>query len=95
MTKFNKKIFNEMMSAESYTYQNEIFYLERWTKSLAQEVDCLELTLKQVNHIELSLSREIKARDFEGVKAEVTTALAEMFAEAGKELAKRFKNGAM
>lgn len=96
MTKFNKKIFNEMMNAEVYVFQNSIYILKRWTKdALGNEVDSLELRLKQINGLELSFSREIKGRTFDGIKGEITTALSEMFAEVGKELAKRFENGAL
>lgn len=91
-----KKIFNEMMRADSYIYETNVFYVKRWTKdALNNEVDKLEIRFKPVNNIELSLSRELISRDFESVKAEIAVYIVELYTEAGNELAKRFKNGAM
>lgn len=87
-----KKEIMQLIESEDATLQiNKYCRLHRWTKSVSQEVDRLEVVFSITNMF--SHTYEIKARDWRGIVAEVQEAQTKAFADAADAYNKQLGNG--
>lgn len=88
-----KKEIEKLLTSERADLRiNQYALLHRWTKTAdGRDVDWLELTISIVHSADHSY--RIKARDWEGIVAEVRGAMAEAFVDAAQTFDKRLANG--
>ena len=74
---------------------NNISHLRRWTKSaIGENVDKLEIEFKNINNVNFGMaSKEIVARDYNGIITEITIATKEYLQGVSDELCKNLKCG--
>lgn len=90
-----KEILNLVESNEGEFVLNNISYLRRWTNSAIDEnVDKLVVEFKNINNVNFGVaSKEIVARDYNGIINEITIATKEYLQEVSNHLCSNLKCG--
>nr|DAL18354.1 MAG TPA_asm: hypothetical protein [Caudoviricetes sp.] len=90
-----KEILNLVESNEGEFVLNNISYLRRWTNSAIDEnVDKLVVEFKNINNVNFGVaSKEIVARDYNGIINEITIATKEYLQEVSNRLCSNLKCG--
>lgn len=90
-----KEILNLIESSEGEFVLNNISYLRRWkTSAIGENVDRLEIEFKNINNVNFGMtSKEIIARDYDGIIDEATTATKEYLQEVSDKLCRNLKSG--
>lgn len=90
-----KEILHLVESNEGKFTLNNISYLRRWTKSaIGENVDKLVVEFKNINNVNFGKSsKEIIARDYDGIINEITIATKEYLQEVSNRLCNNLKCG--
>nr|WP_294371228.1 hypothetical protein [uncultured Ruminococcus sp.] len=90
-----KEILHLVESNEGKFTLNNISYLRRWTKSaIGENVDKLVVEFKNINNVNFGKSsKEIIARDYDGIINEITVATKEYLQGVSDELCNNLKCG--
>ena len=88
-----KEILNLIESNEGKFVLNNISYLRRWKKSaIGESVD--KLVVEFINNVNFGVaSKEIVARDYNGIISEITIATKQYLQEVSDELCRNLKCG--
>lgn len=90
-----KEILNLVESDEGEFVLNNISYLRRWTNSaIGENVDKLVIEFENINNVNFGVaSKEIVARDYNGIINEITIATKEYLQEVSNRLCSNLKCG--
>ncbi len=90
-----KEILNLVESNEGKFVLNNISYLRRWTNSaIGENVDKLVVEFENINNVNFGVaSKEIVARDYNGIINEITIATKEYLQEVSNRLCSNLKCG--
>lgn len=90
-----KEILNLVESNEGEFVLNNISYLRRWTNSaIGENVDKLVVEFENINNVNFGVaSKEIVARDYNGIINEITIATKEYLQEVSNRLCSNLKCG--
>jgi hypothetical protein len=90
-----KEILNLVESDEGKFTLNNISYLRRWTNSaIGENVDKLVVEFENINNVNFGVaSKEIVARDYNGIINEITIATKEYLQEVSNRLCSNLKCG--
>lgn len=90
-----KEILNLIESNEGEFVLNNISYLRRWKKSaIGESVDKLVVEFENINNVNFGVaSKEIVARDYNGIINEITIATKEYLQKMSDELCRNLKCG--
>jgi hypothetical protein len=90
-----KEILNLIESNKGEFVLNNISYLRRWKKSaIGESVDKLVIEFENINNVNFGVaSKEIVARDYNGIINEITIATKEYLQEVSDELCRNLKCG--
>lgn len=90
-----KEILNLVESNEGEFVLNNISYLRRWTNSaIGENVDKLVVEFENINNVNFGVaSKEIVARDYNGIINEITIAQKEYLQEVSNRLCSDLKCG--
>lgn len=90
-----KEILNLVESNEGKFVLNNISYLRRWTNSaIGENVDKLVVEFENINNFNFGVaSKEIVARDYNGIINEITIATKEYLQEVSNRLCSNLKCG--
>lgn len=92
---YEKEILNLIESNEGKFVLNNISYLRRWKKSaIGESVDKLVVEFEKYQQCKFrAASKEIVARDYNGIINEITIATKEYLQEVSDELCRNLKCG--
>lgn len=90
-----KEILSLIESNEGKFVLNNISYLRRWKKSaIGENVDKLVIEFENINNVNFGVaSKEIVARDYNGIINEITIATKEYLQEVSNRLCSNLKCG--
>lgn len=90
-----KEILNLVESNEGEFVLNNISYLRRWTNSaIGENVDKLVVEFENINNVNFGVaSKEIVARDYNGIINEITIATKEYLQKVSNRLCSNLKCG--